>query len=273
MQTSQASCSFKETGLQGGRAQVICGGSPSPSSSFSLRTVWIYLFLLWLLFFIHPKASLRTRWTSGQLYCCTFARQGQGANWPVRPRYGDILGLFCGIKPPWQGESASLPFPSTLGPSEITLRKYLKNFFPTTSYIFAHHLTQGQFPALGGYRHPPQGWGRAGLLCAHRHCVLGKAWGHPRHSLHSSGSLWLCCHQQTHRHGPPPPRISAHWLEQDKANWPQSSRRLEDTVPLLAQVVALHASLIVPEGENNPEWDPRGHPHYFLWMWCNFFHL
>lgn len=104
------------------------------------------------------------------------------------------LGLFCGIKPPQQEERASLPFPSTLGPSEIPLWKYLNYYFPITCCIFAHHLAKGQLPALGGCRHPPQGWGRAGLLHAHRHCVLGRAWGHPQHWLHSSCSPWL------HRH-------------------------------------------------------------------------
>lgn len=120
------------------------------------------------------------------------------------------LGLFCGIKWPQQGERASLPFPSTLGPLEILLRQYLNYYFPAMCYKFAHHLAKGQFSAIGGCRHPPQGWGRAGLLCAHGHCVLGRAWGHPWYSLHPSGSLWLRHHQQTHQHGPPPWHVSAH---------------------------------------------------------------
>lgn len=129
-------------------------------------------------------------------------------------------------------------------------------------YILAHHLVKGQFPALEACRYPPQGGGRAGLLRAHGHCVLGKAQGRSWRPLLPSASLWL----QTHRHGPPPRYISAHQPEQDKAKWPQPARKLEEMVPLLPQVMPLHAVLTLPEGENSPGWDPGGHLNGVLWM-------
>lgn len=118
--------------------------------------------------------------------------------------------LFCGIKATQQ--RASLPFPSILGSLKVLLRKHLTYFPSTYIYILAHWLAKVPFPALGRCRHPPQSYGRAGLLHARGDHVSGRAQSCPQHSFLPSASLWLCPHQQAHGRGSTPQLISAHQL-------------------------------------------------------------
>lgn len=120
------------------------------------------------------------------------------------PAYGEgTFGVILWHQNHHNRERPNLTFPSTLGSLKVPLRKYLNSYFPSTCYILAHYLAKGQFPAFEGCRHPRQGWGRAGLLHAHGHCVSGRARGSPQRSLLPSAFLLLCSHQQTHGHRSP----------------------------------------------------------------------
>lgn len=98
-QTSQASCSFKEIGLQGGMAEVMCRAS----------CTHLHVFSWGLSGFLYPRSALFSSITPTHLCApseeaagCvaaplrraslgsrTATGGGQGARWPVRPCYGE----------------------------------------------------------------------------------------------------------------------------------------------------------------------------------------